>query len=149
MNTVALLVLICLSGAFGVLQDPPAPVIHPPDKIIATRTLNGSFVGFEMGDYLHAEIRKSNGKPLSFFIGGSESLPYFLAANKDKQLLLTYQVLDSYIPEAGAIARMERLVAAKSGNETDQKWWKRISKSTNVNALRKKYDALVEQAMIR
>ncbi len=122
---------------------------QPPDKVKATRTLRGSFVGFEMGDYMHAEIRKTNRKRVSFFMGQPESLRYFLAANKGKSLLLTYQVVDSYIPEAGGVETIERLVAAKSGTESDAAWWKRIRRNSNVDTLRKRYETLVDEATIK
>lgn len=122
---------------------------QPPDKVKATRTLRGSFVGFEMGDYLHAEIRKPNRKRVSFFMGQPESLRYFLAANKGKPLLLTYQVVDSYIPEAGGVETIERLVSAKAGTESDAGWWKRVRRTSDADSLRKKYEALVDRAMIK
>ena len=120
--------------------------IHPPDKIKATRTVRGTFVGFEMGDYLHAEIRKANGKRVSFFMGEPESLRYFLALNKGKQLMLTYQIVDSYIPEADGMNTIERLVSARIGSETDTQWWRRIRRSGNSEKLRARYEELIERA---
>ena len=131
------------------LQGINAQDRQPPDKVKATRTLRGSFVGFEMGDYMHAEIRKSNRKRVSFFMGQPESLRYFLAANKGKSLLLTYQVVDSYIPEAGGVETIERLVAARSGTESDADWWKRLRKTSSLETLRKRYDTLVDKATIK
>ena len=122
---------------------------QPPDKVKATRTLRGSFVGFEMGDYMHAEIRKANRKRVSFFMGQPESLRYFLAANKGKPLLLTYQVVDSYIPEAGGVETIERLVSAKAGTESDASWWRRIRRTSDLDTLRKRYDTLVDRATIK
>jgi hypothetical protein len=130
-------------------QSARAQDLQPPDKVKATRTLRGSFVGFEAGDYMHAEIRKTNRKRVSFFMGQPESLRYFLAANKGKPLLLTYQVVDSYIPEAGGVETIERLVSAKAGTESDAGWWKRIRRTSDVDTLRKRYDKLVEKVTIK
>ena len=76
-------------------------------------------------------------------------LEYFLAMHKGKLLTLTYHVVDTFIPEAGGVETIERLVSAKVGNESDQNWWKRVSKTSNVESLRKKYDAHVEKATIK
>lgn len=129
----------------GVAQTVSAAKIHPPDKVKATRTLRGTFVGFEMGDYLHAEIRKVNGKRVSFFMGQPESLRYFLAINKGKPLLFTYQIVDSYIPEAGGLETIERLVSASSGGQTDAQWWRRMRRTGNTERLRTRYEKLAER----
>ena len=133
---------------FAVASQLTATAQEPkrPDKVKSTHTQRGSFLEFEMGDYLHAEFRKSNGKRVSFFMGENESLRYFLAAHRGKRIYLTYQVVETFIPESGGVETIQRLVAATSGNETDTQWWRRIRRTGNLARLRARHDELVERA---
>src|SRR6266550_4850568 len=70
-----------------------------PDRVRETKTLEGSFVNFELGDYLHATIRKPDGQTISFFLI-KPGMEYFLVLHKNEPLVLTYQIVDTYIPEA-------------------------------------------------
>lgn len=107
-----------------------------PDKVLKTLVIKGSFVRFEVGDYTHAVIKKSNGKETSFWLGSNgEMLMKFLVAHKGEPLSLTYQMVKSYIPEAGGYENIERLVDARKGRETAAQWWKRIK--ADPDALKK------------
>ncbi|MBV9211287.1 MAG: hypothetical protein JOZ52_11685 [Acidobacteria bacterium] len=124
------------------------PVRHPKDKIKATKTIKGTFKGFEVGDYIHAVITKTNGEEVSFYLPQNESVQYFLVAHKGEPLTLTYHVMSSYIEEAGGMQTIERLAVVKSGAETDAAWWKKQRTSSSVSKLRKKYDAMVDEARL-
>jgi uncharacterized cupredoxin-like copper-binding protein len=124
------------------------PVRHPKDKIKATKTIKGTFKGFEVGDYIHAVITKDNGKEVSFFLPQNESVQYFLVAHKGEPLTLTYHVMSSYIEEAGGMQTIDRLATVKSGTVIDTAWWKKQRAGSSVSKLRKKYDTMVEQATI-
>lgn len=124
------------------------PVRHPKDKIKATKTVTGTFKGFEVGDYIHAVITKKNGQDVSFFLPQNESVQYFLVAHKDETLTLTYNVVSSWIEEAGGMQTIERLATVKSGIETNAAWWKKQRAGSTLSKLRKKYDAMVEQATL-
>ena len=121
---------------------------RPPDKVIATKSIKGKLVGFESGDYLHAVIQKSDGKKQGFFIR-PPGLEYFLVLHKGEPLELTYQVVDSYIPEAGGVERIERLTAAKAGALTYAAWWASTKKKFTMAQLEKKYGKLVEKSTIQ
>jgi len=118
-----------------------------PDKIKATKTIQGRFVGFEVGDYYHAKIKKSDGEEVSFFFN-KPGIEYFLVLHKNEPLELTYQVVDTYIPEAGGMQTIERLTAVKAGKQTYAAWWKDIRTKFTMAQLRKKYDPLVEKSII-
>lgn len=120
----------------------------PPDKIKATKTVTGSFKGFEVGDYVHAVIIKSNGQEDSFFLGHAESLQYFLVTHKGQPLTITYQVVDSYIEEAGGVQRIDRISAVRAGTLTNAAWWRQQRKGTSVTKLREKYDDMVNKARL-
>jgi hypothetical protein len=109
---------------------------NKPDKVLRTQRVKGSFIKFEVGDYTHVSIKKSDGKEASFWLGSNgEVLMKFLVAHKGEPLVLTYQVVKSYIPEAGGYQTIERLVDARSGRETAAQWWRRIK--ADPDALKK------------
>src|SRR6185436_15879081 len=60
------------------------------DKVISVAAVEGRTLGFQMGDYQHVDILRTNGRRKSFFIfkGG---LDYFLAIHKDDVVTYTYQ----------------------------------------------------------
>jgi hypothetical protein len=114
------------------------------DRVIATRTARGTLKGFEVGDYTHAVIKLENGKEESYFIGGV-GVDYFLALHKDEPLVITYQIVDSYIPEAGGRQRIERISGVRAGRETSAAWWRKARARNSVEQLDKKYGAMVEK----
>jgi hypothetical protein len=114
------------------------------DKVIGTRSATGTLKGFEVGDYTHAVINLANGKENSYFIG-PPGLDYFLALHKGETLVLTYQIVDSYIPEAGGTQRIERLSGARAGKTTYAAWWKQMRAKHSVNQLDKMYGKAVEK----
>jgi uncharacterized protein YjiS (DUF1127 family) len=119
-----------------------------PDRIKATKTIKAKFVGFEAGDYLHAIVQRADGERVSFFVQ-KPGLEYFLALKKDDTLDLTYQVVDTFIPEAGARQTIERLIAAKAGPQTYASWWKSMRARFTLAQLDAKYHALVDAATIK
>lgn len=120
------------------------PAQQHRDKVISTRTVIGTLKGFEVGDYVHAVINLQNGKEESYFIG-SPGLDYFLALHKGEPMTLTYQVVDSYIEEAGGVQRIERLSGARTGKLTSAAWWKSMRAKSSFDQLDKKYGSLVEK----
>jgi hypothetical protein len=116
-----------------------------PDKVLKTLRLKGSFSKFEVGDYTHVVIKKNDGKETSFWLGSNgEVLMKFLVAHKGKPLSLTYQVVKSYIPEAGGYQTIERLIDARSDGETAAQWWRRIKADP---AARKKIEQETEKLL--
>lgn len=147
-RTLPLILLFAAGCALFVANERSASAQGHPDKVKATKTMNGQFVGFEVGDYMHALIKKEDGQEDSFFIGRSESIPYFLVTHKGQPLEITYQIVDSYIEEAGGYQTIERIIAVKAGSLTDKAWWKQEKAGSSVSKLRKKYDPMVDKARI-
>lgn len=114
------------------------------DRVIATRSVTGKLKGFEVGDYTHAVINLANGRENSYFIG-PPGLDYFLALHKDEQMVLTYQIVDSYIPEAGGRQRIERLSGARAGRLTYAAWWRQMRAKHSLAQLDRMYGKAVEQ----
>lgn len=115
------------------------------EKIKSIKTVTGKFVRFEWGDYLHADIKKSNGKTKSFWMGGIRCLQCFMAVNQGKTLTFTYEVVDTYIPEGSGRMVTERIKSARIGNLTFEKWWNDLRKKYSVKQIEKKYEVLVNK----
>jgi len=91
------------------------------DRVLWTKHVQGKLVGFEMGDYMHVEIRTTAGKKMSFFMGRG-GLEYFLADNHTKTFDFTYSLVDAYIEEAGGYQRITRVKDARIGRLTYNAW---------------------------
>lgn len=115
-----------------------------PETIRETKTLTGTFVGFEAGDYLHAMIRQPDGKTASFFL--DRGMEIFLVDHQDQPLELTYQVVDTNIPEAGGVMTIERLSAIRAGDQTLADWWKTAEPS--FGKLLDEYQPRIEEATL-
>jgi hypothetical protein len=115
-----------------------------PEKVKAVKTISGKFINFEMGDYVHANIKKTGGKIKSFTIG-NYGLDYFLVEYKSKPMSFTYEIVDAYIPEAGGNMTIERLKSAKFGTLTFESWIKQLEKKYTYEQIEKKYEALVDK----
>ena len=125
----------------------PQKAAPPKDKVRATKTVKGVFLGFEVGDYMHTVIKKSNGEKESYYLDG-QGLEYFLALNKGKSVTATYQVVDTYIEEAGGVETVERITAARTDKQTSATWWKQTGSKYTPEQLEKKYGKLVQQATL-
>ena len=141
-KTFATLLLVLLVSSLAVAQK------KSDEKIISTKTVQGRTIGFQMGDYQHVDIRRTNGRRRSFFVfkGG---IDYFLAVHKNSLVTYTYEVADVNIPENGGRTRVERLTSAKVGNLTFEKWWKKETASSSVEELDKKYGPIVAKYEIK
>lgn len=140
----SLLLLTFVSAAAQTNHTAAAKPAQNRDKVVATKSASGTLKGFEVGDYMHAVIKLTNGSEASYFIG-QPGLDYFLAEHKDKPLVLTYQIVDSYIPEAGGSQRIERLSGARAGALTYAAWWKKQRAKHSFEQLEKKYGPVVEK----
>jgi hypothetical protein len=135
--------LLCLVPLLALAQQKTKP-----DKVISVTTVQGRTLGFQMGDYQHVDIRRTNGRRKSFFIfkGG---LDYFLAIHKDSLVTYTYQVADVDLPESGGMTRVERLVSAKVGNMKFETWWKKVRAENSIEQLDNKYGPLVRKYEVK
>ncbi|HEV7747019.1 MAG TPA: hypothetical protein VGO56_18625 [Pyrinomonadaceae bacterium] len=90
-------------------------------------------------------MERPKGDRVSFFLM-KPGIEYFLILRKDEPLTLTYQVVDTYIPEAGDMETIKRLMDAKASGQTYVAWWKVIRTKFTLSQLRSKYDPLVKAA---
>lgn len=114
------------------------------DIIKSTHTITGKLVAFEIGDYVHAIIKDSKGNERSMFVGGG-GVEYFLAIHANKNMKIIYQVVDTYIPEAGGRDIVDRVAYAKLGKLDSRTWWKNELKKSTYDKLSEKYYPLVDK----
>ena len=132
------------SEASAQAEPSPDPSAPAPETIRETKSLTGEFIGFEAGDYLHAVIRQADGNTSSFFL--ERGMELFLVDHRNQPLELTYQVVDTDIPEAGGITTIERLSAIRAGDQTFADWWKTAEPS--FGKLLDEYQPRIEQATL-
>jgi len=113
----------------------------------ATKTVRGTFLGFEQGDYVHAVIKDAKGQRQSFFIG-APGVDFYLAVNKGKRGSFTYQVVNCYIEEAGGRMDIDRLESARIGKQSSVSWWTNLKKRMSLDAINKKFEPLVARATL-
>ena len=140
-KTFATLLLILFVSSLAIAQKKSG------EKVISTKTIQGRTIGFQTGDYQHVDIRRTNGRRKSFFVWKA-GLDYFLAVHKNSLVTYSYEVADVNLPEAGPI-RLERIVSARVGNMTFEKWWKKERAAGSVEELDKKYGPLVDKYEIK
>ena len=129
----------------AVPSEAPAPAEQPsPETVQETKSLTGEFTGFEAGDYLHATIRQPDGSTRSFFL--ERGMELFLVDHQNQPLEMTYQVVDTEIPEAGGIATIERLSAIRAGDQTFADWWK--TAEPDFGKLLDEYQPRIEKATL-
>ena len=114
------------------------------DVIKSTHTLTGKVTSFEVGDYEHVTIVDSKGKSHSYFVGAA-GLDYYCALNAKKTGTFTYQVVDTFIPEAGGRQTIEQLSNAKVGKVDYKTWWAAEKKKMSFEKLEAKYRPLVDK----
>lgn len=112
-------------GLFSILFLLPAMpwAQEPQDKVIATKSVTASYVGAEIGDYNHAIFRTGDGKEIDFWCSGE--MVEFLNKYKGKKIDITYEVTDTYIPEARRVQRIEVIKDAKVENQSFSAWKKK------------------------
>ncbi len=126
------------------LDSSAAEPESPPDKVKATKSLSGRFVGFEAGDYLHGVFTQADGERVSFFL--ERGMEIFLLDHAKESLELEVQTLDTNIPEAGGIIEIERLHAIRAGGLSFADWWK--TAEPNFGKLLDEYQAGIEKATL-
>lgn len=109
MNLNLILILAVLSGL--VADD----FEIPPNMVYDSTTVSGTFLGFEVGDYIHPVIRDARGKILSFW-STNHLMDYFLSCHINERVILDIEEVDCYIMEVGDVMRIFRVIGA--GTET-------------------------------
>jgi hypothetical protein len=126
------------------LDSPASEPATAPDKVKATKSLSGKFVGFEAGDYLHAVFAKTDGQKESFFL--ERGMEIFLVDHAKEPLEMEVQTVETDIPEAGGITEIDRLHAIRAGGVSFADWWK--TGEPNFGKLLDEYQARIDKATL-
>ena len=102
-----------------VAEEPPKN--DNPDKLIATKKMTATFIGFQQGDYLYAVVKSENGQEMAF-MGGYSGESCFLANNKNETFTVIYDEMEIFLPEAGSYIP-ENII--KSIQTTSGKIWQK------------------------
>jgi hypothetical protein len=133
-----LLALFLLILAFPAAAQPG----RAPDRVLRTETISGRLAGWEFGDYLWAQIDV----PRRARIGaqpGPDPIGPFLQAHRGRPLTLRIATVSTYIPEAGGMSEIQRVVGASEGRVTAQLWWRRLSPGQRRIA-RRRFEAAIQ-----
>jgi len=115
------------------------------ERIVLVAKSQGEFIGFQFGDYLHATFREKNGKERSFFIQ-TQGIDYFLVQYRGRNVQVTYEVVDQFVPEAGERIQLERIVDAQVGTQRYSRWWQEMQNKVAPEEIQRRYEPLVEKA---
>jgi hypothetical protein len=97
-----------------------------PDKIITSKKVRGKLIETIWGDYFYAEVSTKYGKEL-FLIDGNEGC--FLSKHPKEQLLIEYDVLDRYTPQANGYRRVNIIREITTRKTSLKKWRTTLAKN--------------------
>ena len=112
-----------------------------PDRVLRTETVAGSLAGWEFGDYLWARIDVRGRGQMGMQLG-PDPIGLFLEAHRGRPLTLTIATVSTYIPEAGGMNELQRIVGARAGKVTARLWWSRLTPARRRAARRRFEDAV-------
>ena len=92
-----------------------------PNVVYDSSTVTGTFLGYEVGDYIHPVIRDENGDVKSFW-STDPLMDYFLTFLVGSRVILEIEEADSYIPESGGMMRIFRVIGARTNTRTFSQW---------------------------
>ena len=103
-----------------------AAAVDSAGPVAKSETVEAVFTGWEMGDYLWANI-EVEGREASGAWVGSTPVEHFLEAHKGQPITLRIETASVHIPEAGGSEEIERIVEASAGDVTAARWWAGLS----------------------
>lgn len=127
------------AGNEGVAANAVAPEANaaaPADPAPRTETVTGTFAGWEMGDYLWAQVNVPGREPVSAQPGPSP-IDLFLDAHRGREVTVEIATVRADIPEAGGETEIQRITAARSGTTSADAWWQGLSAADRAAAQRR------------
>lgn len=126
----------CGEGGTGAANE-AAPVAAAPAAAAAppaaadgeaprSETVEAVFTGWEMGDYLWANV-EVEGREASGAWVGPTPVEHFLEAHKGRPITVRIETASVHIPEAGGSEEIEKIVDARAGDLTAAQWWAGLS----------------------
>ena len=138
MRLLALFLLILTAAPAATAAQPQ----RAPDRVLRTETVTGRLAGWEMGDYLWAQIAV-RGREQIGAQPGREPIGPFLQAHRGRPLTITIQTVSTYIPEAGGVTEIQRITGARDGRVTAQTWWRGLS-PVQRRVARRRFEAAIQ-----
>lgn len=127
MRIFALLFLILLGAA------------APGDRVVRTRVVPATMLGWERGDYLWAQLevggRRVSAMPAEGPIGP------FLEVNRSRRVFVRIATVRTTLPEAGR-TEIRRVTGAWRDGVTAEQWWNRLSPAYQRAVMRRYHEAI-------
>ena len=123
---------LMLALASGLPADGQQPSRDPsPPKVISSHEIEGRFLGYCEGDYLHVGFRPKEGQAKWLFLWDQSPrhIAYFLATRRGEWMRVRYEVTDAYIWEARSRQVIEVLADAATGETSYREWYAREGSS--------------------
>jgi hypothetical protein len=102
-----------------------------PSKVISSHEIEGLFIGYCEGDYLHVGFQPKDAKAKWLFLWdrSPRQIAYFLATRRGEWMRVRYEVTDTFIREAGGRQVIEVLADAMAGEASYRAWYEREGRS--------------------
>jgi hypothetical protein len=97
-----------------------------PDKIITSKKLRGRLIEIISGDYFYAKVSTKYGEE-TFLLDSNEGC--FLSKHPKEQLLIYYDVLDRYTPQASGYRRVNVIRNITARKTSLKKWRMTLAKN--------------------
>ncbi len=93
----------------------------PEDVVLDSTTVQGVFLGYQVGDYIHPILQTNAGEVLSFW-STDPLMDYFLTCQVGEEVILEIENKESYIPEAGGMTRILSVVGVSTNTTSFSIW---------------------------
>ena len=113
---------------------------HDPEVLEASE-FEGRFIGFFVGDYVHAAFCTPGDSLVSLMLYGNVHADYFVAAHVGTLMQVTYQVVKYGVREAGDEPILV-LDAARIGELRSSTWWANVMAGMGYDRAADAYEAL-------
>jgi hypothetical protein len=111
------------------------------EKVLKTETVEAVFTGWEMGDYVWANLDVKGRETTGAWVGPTP-LEHFLEAHKGKPLTVRIDTVKAAVPEAGGEMEVAKIADARLGALTAAAWWEKLSPAERQAAEKKMEDIL-------
>ena len=106
------------------------------EKVLRSETVEAVFTGWEVGDYVWANLAVKGRESAGAWVGPSP-LEHFLEAHKGKPITVRLDTVMADIPEAGGEMEVVKVAEARVGTLSAAAWWGGLSAEQRAAAERK------------
>ncbi|HEY0112724.1 MAG TPA: hypothetical protein VGB59_06180 [Allosphingosinicella sp.] len=113
----------------------------PKEKVLKSETVEAVFTGWEVGDYVWANLEVKGREAAGAWVGPAP-LEHFLEAHKGKPITVRIDTVRLDVPEVGGEQDVPRIAEAKAGGLTAASWWQSLSPERRKAAERRMDEVL-------